>query len=84
MTFGGNSFSMAIISMVNKDLLNNKKKNNNNHNNNNNNNNNNKNSNNNNMARKYRVDVQPGIVSSHGEKDPLQPWLAILLKMVPR
>ena len=42
-------------------------------NNNNNNNNNNKNNNNNNPSetRKYWVDVQWGIVSSHGERDPL-------------
>ena len=49
-------------------------------------NNNNNNNNNNNFpeTRKYWVDVQLGIVSSHGEKDSLQPWLAILLEMVPR
>ena len=41
-------------------------------NNNSNNNNNNKNNNNNNPeTRKYWVDVQQGIVSSHGERDPL-------------
>ena len=41
-------------------------------NNNNNNNNNNKNNNNNlPETRKYWVDVQRGIVSSHGERDPL-------------
>ena len=49
-----------------------------------NNNNNSDNNNNNNFpeTRKYWVDVQRGIVSSHGERDPLQPWLAILLEMV--
>ena len=48
------------------------------------NNNNNDNNNNNNFpeTRKYWVDVQQGIVSSHGEKEPLLPWLAILLEMV--
>ena len=47
--------------------------NNNNNNNNNrlNNNNNNNNNNNSPEARKYWVDVQQGIVSSHGERDPL-------------
>ena len=54
---------------------------------NNNNNNNNNNSNvddNNNLPenRKYWVDAQRGKVSSHGERDPLYPWLAILLEMV--
>ena len=29
-------------------------------------------------TRKYWVDVQQGIVSSHWERDPLWPWLAIL------
>ena len=52
-----------------------------------NNNNNNNNSNvddNNNLPenRKYWVDAQRGKVSSHGERDPLYPWLAILLEMV--
>ena len=44
-----------------------------NNNNNNNNNDNNNNSNNNNLpeTRKYWVDAQLGIVSSHGERDPL-------------
>ena len=45
----------------------------------------NNNNNNNNSApesRKYWVDVQRGIVSSHGERNPLWPWLAILLEMV--
>ena len=61
---------------------------NNNNNNNNNNKNNNRNNNNSNIiiifpkTRKYWVDVQWGIVSSHGGKDPLQPWLAILLEMM--
>ena len=51
--------------------------------NNNNNNNNNNNSNNNfPKTRKYWVDFQLGIVSSHGERDPLYPCLAILLEMV--
>ena len=40
-------------------------------NNNNNNINNNNNNNNNSETRKYWVDVQQGIVSSHGERDPL-------------
>ena len=40
-------------------------------NNNNNINNNNNNNNNNSETRKYWVDVQQGIVSSHGERDPL-------------
>ena len=35
-------------------------------------------------TRKYWVDVQQGIVSYHGERDPLQLWLAILLEMVSR
>ena len=35
-------------------------------------------------TRKYWVDVQRGIVSYHGERDPLQLWLAILLEMVSR
>ena len=35
-------------------------------------------------TRKYWVDVQRGIVSSHGERDPLYTWLAILLEMVSR
>ena len=39
--------------------------------NNNNNNINNNNNNNNSETRKYWVDVQQGIVSSHGERDPL-------------
>ena len=52
------------------------KLNNNNNNNNNNSNNNNNNNNNNNKnvfpeIRKYWVDVQREIISSHGEKDPL-------------
>ena len=34
------------------------------------------------QTRKYWVDVQQGIVSSHGERDPLYPCLAILLEMV--
>ena len=42
-----------------------------NNNNNNNNNNNDKNNNNNLKTRKYWVDVQRGIVSSDGEKNPL-------------
>ena len=42
-----------------------------NNNNNNINNNNNNNNNNNSETRKYWVDVQQGIVSSHGERDPL-------------
>ena len=42
------------------------------------------NKNNNNKVRKYWVDVQQGIVSSHGERDPLLPWFAILLEMVSR
>ena len=59
---------------LNKDL--NNKENNNNDNNNNNdssNNNNNDNNNNNNFreTRKYWVKVQRGIISSHGESDPL-------------
>ena len=33
-------------------------------------------------TRKYWVDVHWGIVSSHGEKVPLSPWLAILLEMM--
>ena len=45
--------------------------NNNNNNNNNSSNNNNNNSNNIPETRKYWVDVQGGILSSHGEKDPL-------------
>ena len=50
--------------------------NNNNNDNNNSNNNNNKNNNNNNNnnfpeTRKYWVDVEQGVVSSHGERDPL-------------
>ena len=44
---------------------------------------NNNNSNNNfPKTRKYWVDFQLGIVSSHGERDPLYPCLAILLEMV--
>ena len=35
-------------------------------------------------TRKYWADVQRGIVSSHGERDPLWPCLAILLEMVSR
>ena len=35
-------------------------------------------------TRKYWVDVQRGIVSYHGERHPLQLWLAILLEMVSR
>ena len=35
-------------------------------------------------TRKFWVDVQLGKVSSHGERDPLQPLLAILLEMVSR
>ena len=60
---------------------------NNNNNNNNNSNNNNNNDNNNNpppQTRKYWFDVQQGIASSHGEKDPIEPWFAILLEMVSR
>ena len=45
-------------------------------------NNNNNNNNNNPETRKYWVDVQWGIVLSHGVKDPRQLWLAILLAMV--
>ena len=45
--------------------------NNNNNNNNKNNNNNNNNNNNDSETRKYWVDVQRGIVSSHGERNPL-------------
>ena len=50
------------------------------------NNNNNINNNNNSVpeTRKYWVDVQWGIVSSYGQRDPLKPWLAILLEMVSR
>ena len=32
--------------------------------------------------RKYWVHVQQGIVSSHGERNPLKPWLAFFLEMV--
>ena len=55
-------------------------------NNNNNNNNNDDDNNNNNSPRpgNYWVDVRRGIVSSHGERDPLYPSLAILLEMVSR
>ena len=61
---------------LNKDLNNNENNNNDNNNNNNNdssNNNNNDNNNNNNFreTRKYWVKVQRGIISSHGERDPL-------------
>ena len=44
------------------------------------------NNNNNNFpeTKKYRVYGQRGIVSSHGERGPLWPWLAILLEMVSR
>ena len=65
---------------LNKDLNNNENNNNDNNNNNNNNNNdssnnnNNDNNNNNNNfreTRKYWVKVQRGIISSHGERDPL-------------
>ena len=35
-------------------------------------------------TREYWVDVQLGIVLSHGVQDPLQPWLAVLLEMVSR
>ena len=39
---------------------------------------------NNNNNNKYWVDVRLGIVSSHGDRDPLSPCLAILLEMVSR
>ena len=64
----------------------NNKNNNNNNNNNNNKNNNNNNNNNNNIPKtmKYWVYVKRGIVLSHGERNPLEPWLVILLEMVYR
>ena len=46
------------------------------------NNNNDTNNNNNNNNNKYWVDAQRRIVSSHGDRDPLSPCLAILLEMV--
>ena len=37
-----------------------------------------------NNIRPKSKDIQQGIVSSYGERDPLQPWLAIILEMVSR
>ena len=54
-----------------RNINNNNNNNNNNSNNNNNNSNNNNNNNDNPKTRKYWVDVQRGILPSHGERDPL-------------
>ena len=69
-------FNVNIMVLIDNQIheTSNKTSNNNNDNNNDNNNNNTNNNNNNNNlpeTRKYWVDVQRGIVSSHGERDPL-------------